>query len=56
MKHIDRAIEQSLGRLFAADGLNRRAWQVLNTISYGPISIAELDETMAAFLSADEPG
>ncbi|MGW3209295.1 MarR family winged helix-turn-helix transcriptional regulator [Streptomyces sp. NPDC001135] len=55
LKHIDGAIEESLGRLFATDGLNRRGWQVLNTISYGPITIAELDETMAAFLSADEP-
>ncbi|ARF59133.1 MarR family winged helix-turn-helix transcriptional regulator [Streptomyces gilvosporeus] len=55
LKHIDGAITESLGRLFAADGLNRRSWQVLNTISYGPITVAVLDETMAAFLSADEP-
>lgn len=31
LKHIDGAIEESMGRLFAADGLNRRGWQVLNT-------------------------
>lgn len=55
LKYIDAAITESLGRLFAADGLNRRAWQVLNTMSYGPITVAALDETMAAFLSADEP-
>ncbi|MEV7612488.1 MarR family winged helix-turn-helix transcriptional regulator [Streptomyces sp. NPDC089799] len=55
LKHIDGAITESLGRLFAEDGLNRRTWQVLNTISYGPTTIAALDETMAAFLSADEP-
>ncbi|RVU20924.1 MarR family transcriptional regulator [Streptomyces antnestii] len=55
LKHIDGAIEESMGRLFATDGLNRRGWQVLNTISYAPITIAELDETLAAFLSTDEP-
>ena len=55
LKHIDGAIEESMGRLFAADGLNRRGWQVLNTISYAPVTVAEVDETMAAFLSADEP-
>ncbi|TDC86102.1 hypothetical protein E1193_00015 [Micromonospora sp. KC606] len=55
LRYIDGAIEESLGRLFAADGLNRRGWQVLNTISYDPITIAKLDETMAAFLSVDEP-
>ncbi|MEU6657839.1 hypothetical protein [Streptomyces sp. NPDC046821] len=55
LRHIDGAIEGSMGRLFAADGLNRRGWQVLNTISCDPITIVELDEAMAAFLSADEP-
>ncbi|MFF3607509.1 MarR family winged helix-turn-helix transcriptional regulator [Streptomyces sp. NPDC002463] len=55
LKHIDGAIEESLGRLLAADGLDRRAWQVLNTLACGPITTAGLDGTMAAFLSADEP-
>jgi DNA-binding MarR family transcriptional regulator len=55
LKYIDGAIETSFGRLLADDGLTRRGWQVLNTISYGPITVAELDETMAAFLSGDEP-
>lgn len=55
LKHIDGAIEESFGRLLAADGLTRRSWQVLNTLSYAPITVAEVDETMAAFLSGDEP-
>ncbi|MFC3577806.1 MarR family winged helix-turn-helix transcriptional regulator [Streptomyces yaanensis] len=55
LKHIDGAIEENFGRLLAADGLNRRGWQVLNALSYEPITIAELDDTMAAFLSTDEP-
>ncbi|CAL9362479.1 hypothetical protein SUDANB171_00695 [Streptomyces sp. enrichment culture] len=55
LKHIDGAIEENMSRLFARDGLNRRGWQVLNTLSYGPLTVAELDDAMAAFLSADEP-
>ncbi|MFG2736313.1 MarR family winged helix-turn-helix transcriptional regulator [Streptomyces harbinensis] len=55
LKHIDGAIEENMSRLFAMDGLNRRGWQVLNTISHGPVTVAELDDTMDAFLSADEP-
>ncbi|MFF2507772.1 hypothetical protein ACFVTY_31060 [Streptomyces sp. NPDC058067] len=51
LKHLDGAIEESMGPLFATDGLNRRGWQVLNAISYAPITIAELDETLAAFPS-----
>ncbi|MGW0982874.1 MarR family winged helix-turn-helix transcriptional regulator [Streptomyces xiamenensis] len=55
LKHIDGAIEENMSRLLARDGLNRRGWQVLNTLSYGPITVAELDDTMAAFLSPDKP-
>ncbi|CAL9538796.1 MarR family winged helix-turn-helix transcriptional regulator [Streptomyces sp. enrichment culture] len=55
LKHIDGALTENMDRLLAADGLDRRAWQVLNTLSYGPITVAALDETMTAFLSADEP-
>ncbi|MFI0715022.1 MarR family winged helix-turn-helix transcriptional regulator [Streptomyces inhibens] len=55
LKYIDGAIETRFDRLFADDGLTRRGWQVLNTVSYGPITVAEIDETMAAFLSGEEP-
>ncbi|MGW2378283.1 hypothetical protein [Kitasatospora sp. NPDC001683] len=44
-----------MARLFAADALSRRDWQVLNTVACGPLNAAEVDETMAAFLSPDEP-
>ncbi|MGW3041034.1 hypothetical protein ACWC9T_13575 [Kitasatospora sp. NPDC001159] len=50
LRHIDGAIEQSMARLFAADALSRRGWQVLNTVACGPLSTAGVDETMAAFL------
>ncbi|MFI9506468.1 MarR family winged helix-turn-helix transcriptional regulator [Nocardia sp. NPDC052566] len=55
LKHIDRAIEERFGSLLAGDGLARRGWQVLNTISCEPISVADIDQAMAPFLSVDEP-
>ncbi|WMX44991.1 MarR family winged helix-turn-helix transcriptional regulator [Streptomyces roseicoloratus] len=55
LKHIDGALEASMARLFAADSLTRRGWQVLNTVAQGPASLAGLDKALAPFLSADEP-
>jgi DNA-binding MarR family transcriptional regulator len=55
LRHIDGAIEQHMARLFAADGLSRRDWQVLNTVACGPLGAAEVDATMAAFLGPEEP-
>ncbi|MGW4161210.1 MarR family winged helix-turn-helix transcriptional regulator [Streptomyces sp. NPDC004788] len=55
LRHIDGTLEDTMGRLFAADGLTRRGWQVLNTLSYEPIALPDVDAAMAAFLTADEP-
>jgi DNA-binding MarR family transcriptional regulator len=55
VKHIDQRIEEMGRRVLAEDGLNRRLWQVLNTIASGPISPEQLDQTMAPFISDDEP-
>ncbi|MFB7863610.1 MarR family winged helix-turn-helix transcriptional regulator [Streptomyces sp. NPDC056069] len=55
LKHIDGAIESAMARLFAADDLPRRGWQVLNTVSSEPVSLSRIDEIMTAFRSADEP-
>ncbi|MFF4818191.1 MarR family winged helix-turn-helix transcriptional regulator [Kitasatospora sp. NPDC001309] len=55
LRHIDGAIEQSMARLFAADALSRRDWQVLNTLSHGPTDTAALDTALAAFLCPEEP-
>ncbi|MEV4259761.1 MarR family transcriptional regulator [Spirillospora sp. NPDC049652] len=55
LRHIDRALDANLGRLLAAEGLTRRGWQVLNTVSYEPVTIADLDRTLDAFISPDEP-
>ncbi|WP_026416209.1 MarR family winged helix-turn-helix transcriptional regulator [Actinomadura oligospora] len=55
LRHIDGALDANLGRLLADDGLTRRGWQVLNTVSYEPITMADLDRTLDAFVSPDEP-
>lgn len=55
LRHIDGALDANLGRLLAADGLTRRGWQVLNTLSYEPVTIAGLDRTLDAFVSPGEP-
>ncbi|MFI8827850.1 MarR family winged helix-turn-helix transcriptional regulator [Streptomyces sp. NPDC053431] len=55
LKHIDGAIEDAMARLFAADGLSRRGWQVLNTVSYEPVTLDHVDEIMTAFRSVGEP-
>lgn len=55
LKHIDRTIEEQFAQLLAAEGLNRRAWQVLNTLAQAPATAAQLDAALAPFLTEDEP-
>jgi DNA-binding MarR family transcriptional regulator len=55
IKEIDRRIEEDFGRLLAAEGLERRGWQVLNTVAAAPVPTATLDERLAPFLDANEP-
>src|SRR3954453_15959583 len=55
VKHIDRRIEEMGRRVLAEEGLNRRFWQVLNTIASGPVGPEDLDRALAPFISDDEP-
>ncbi|GAA4638069.1 MarR family winged helix-turn-helix transcriptional regulator [Actinoallomurus vinaceus] len=55
VKHIDQRIEEMGRRVLAEEGLNRRLWQVLNTIASGPLGPADLDRTLAPFVSDEEP-
>ncbi|WP_067715758.1 MarR family winged helix-turn-helix transcriptional regulator [Nocardia yamanashiensis] len=55
LKQIDRSIQEALARHLAAEDLDARTWQVFNTISYGAITLGELDYTMSAFRSDFEP-
>ncbi|MEU4115537.1 hypothetical protein AB0F71_13690 [Kitasatospora sp. NPDC028055] len=54
LRHVDDALEQSMARLFAADALSRRDWQVLDTLSRGPADTAALDAALAPFLRPEE--
>jgi len=55
IKAIDAGVEAEFAELLAAEGLNRRGWQVLNTLARGPVTGAELDAALAPFRDAAEP-
>jgi DNA-binding MarR family transcriptional regulator len=49
LKKVDRLLEESFEQVLAADGLNRRQWQILNAVHQeAPIAAA-----LAPFLSGD---
>jgi DNA-binding MarR family transcriptional regulator len=53
LKHIDTQLEATFVRLLAEEGLNRRQWQILNTIASGAHTIAEIDEAAKPFLTEE---
>lgn len=55
LKEVDRLIELDFRRVLATERLTRRHWQVLNVISIGRRSLAEVDEVLAPFLGAEQP-
>lgn len=55
IKQIDTGVEADFARLLAGAGLNRRGWQVLNTLSRHAATGPELDTALTPFLSAAEP-
>lgn len=49
LKEVDRLLEESFERVLAADGLNRRQWQILNAVQREvPVALA-----LKPFLSGD---
>jgi DNA-binding MarR family transcriptional regulator len=56
LKHLDRLIEDTFRQTLTGQGLTRRHWQVLNTVSRGPASPAELAEALDPFLRDDPAG
>ena len=55
VKRIDRGVEDDFARLLAAEGLDRRGWQVLNTLARAPGGADDLDAALAPFLDAAAP-
>ncbi len=53
LKHLDRLIEDSLGRVLAGHGMSRRHWQVMNVLYTRPASSQEVYEAVRPFW---EPG
>ncbi|WP_433565362.1 MarR family winged helix-turn-helix transcriptional regulator [Nocardia sp. CA-151230] len=54
-KHIDKTLEENFAALLATEGLVRRHWQILHTLSGGPLDPAGLDVALAPFLNAQDP-
>ncbi|WP_246842846.1 MarR family transcriptional regulator [Allokutzneria sp. NRRL B-24872] len=53
LKHLDGLLEADLAAVLRDVGLDRRKWQVLNTLVSGPLTPAELTAAMAPFDEAD---
>lgn len=54
LKHLDRLIESDLDRVLAAESLDRRQWQVLNSLHNEPATLLQLDQRLLPFLEEDE--
>jgi hypothetical protein len=55
VKHIHHRLEDNLAAQLREFGLDRRSWQVLNTVAHGPIDQTGIDRALAPFLGQDEP-
>jgi DNA-binding MarR family transcriptional regulator len=53
LKHIDTQLEAKFLQVLSEEGLNRRQWQILNTIASGARSIGEIDEAGKPFLTEE---
>lgn len=51
LKLVDRLIDEHFDATLDEHGVTRRQWQVLNVLSRGPASGAELDRAIAPFLN-----
>ncbi|WP_143591633.1 MarR family transcriptional regulator [Thermoactinospora rubra] len=56
LKHLHNLLEEQLDATLADLGIGRRHWQVLNTLGRGQATRAELEEALAPFWTAGDPG
>lgn len=55
LQHLHNLLEAHF-TLFLSDlGTNRREWQLLNTLARGPLTYADLEQSLMPFWTADEP-
>ena len=52
LKLVDRLIDERFANTLEEHGVTRRQWQLLNVLSRGNATGAQLDATLAPFLSA----
>lgn len=53
LKLVDRLIDERFADTLEEHGVTRRQWQLLNVLSRGPATGAELDAALAPFLTVD---
>lgn len=53
IKRLDAALELLLDSVLARLNLTRRQWQVINTLSSGPVSPADIKDILSPFNAAD---
>ncbi|MDQ6936383.1 MAG: MarR family transcriptional regulator [Actinomycetota bacterium] len=53
LKHLDALIEDHFAQALAADGVDRRQWQLLNTLAAEPADRPHLEMALAPFLIDD---
>ncbi len=56
VKRLDASLEAQLDSTLARLRLTRRQWQVLNTLSAGPVTLAEIGDVLRPFHSTDDGG
>lgn len=56
LKLVDQLIDQQFAATLDEHGVTRRQWQLLNVLSQGDSTLAELDAAVAPFLNPDAHG
>ena len=56
LKLVDQLIDEQFGRALAEFSVSRQQWEILNILSPGPSTLAELDHDLGPFLDATGSG
>lgn len=56
LQHLHNLLETHFVLLLSDLGVERRDWQLLNTLTRGPRTRPELEQALAPFWSVDQPG
>lgn len=56
LNHLHNLLENHFALVLSDLGVNRRQWQLLNTLAQGARAGTDLEQALAPFWTADEPG